>query len=214
MNEECKETLKNKKLPVRNRIMCFLGILINFSIVFWMLGLVSGLSGMEFKVLIIFGFIFGACTISAGFASFIYGYKVFMPLERQGWIKNKLLPSATLSIFLFIILTISFPISHPYTLKFRDYQVKSELHYFLVSCQTYWKEKGDDKVCDLKIASQEYGYAQSESIFISAKGNEEEFFAQGQHGDRSVRKFFAINAKGTIFEYTNTQKSWYWNISK
>jgi len=75
--------------------------------------------------------------------------------------------------------------------------VKYDLHPTFQACQTYWKEKGDDKSCNLEIVSQEkYGFVPSKYVSITGKGTAANFTASAQYQDSP--KVFSIDAQGTI----------------
>lgn len=195
---ENKEPTSPEHLSVGKKISYFLGMLIFLSIAFMM----GSLSYHEITAPIndlIGSGIYGLTSLGLGFASFLFGYKVFVPVARQGWIKNKLMNTAVISFLGAILMAINLPHQNQYRFYRYNSQAKFDLHNTFLVCQTYWQEKGNDKVCDLKVASQEeYGFVQSEYVNIDGKGTAANFTATAQHLGNHI--IFTIDAKGKITE--------------
>lgn len=79
----------------------------------------------------------------------------------------------------------------------RTSAAKSNLHNMFVACQTYWKEKGSDKNCNLNTVTQKkYEFVQSKYVSIAGKGTAANFTAIAQHEKSS--KVFTVNAQGKV----------------
>lgn len=90
-----------------------------------------------------------------------------------------------------------FTLFRPLKVRHIDSYPKSDLYGFYLVCQSFWKEKGDDKNCDLKTVSQkEYGFAQSKYVSISGGGPAKEFSATARNV--KGKKKFVIDAEGNI----------------
>jgi len=146
--------------------------------------------------------IYGLLSLGLGFTAFMLGYVVFMPVARQGWIKNKLAISAVMSFSLIIFIPYQLAGYHHHVFRSFDSDAKSNLHHMFLACQTYWEEKGSDKNCDLNTVTQkEYGFVQSEYVNIDGKGTAKNFTATARHQAR--KNVFTIDAEGKITKVKN-----------
>jgi hypothetical protein len=132
-------------------------------------------------------------------ASVFCGIKLFRPqskmvLVRQGF---KPLMIAALICLLFLIPVEIYQWNRPLKVRHMDSYSKSDLHAVYLACKSYWDDKGSDKNCDLKIASQgEYGFVQSEYVNINGKGTAKNFTATAYH--QASDDAFTIDAIGNI----------------
>ena len=187
----------HEKLSIGHRVIYFLAMLLYLSLAFLMAVLI-----LKLRILpgdIVYGIFFGVCALGLGFASFMFGYKVFMPSTRHGWIKNKLAITAVLSFLFVIFLAISAPGYLGYQTRAYDSDAKSNLHNIFMACKAYWADNGSDAVCTSTLAqSTVYGYIQSADVDISASGAETVFSATAQNINST--KTFRIDSEGTITE--------------
>jgi len=122
------------------------------------------------------------------------------------WAPHTLLNRSTMGRNLCRVLIIAsllsplgFGLFRPLKVRHIDSYPRSDLHSFYFACQSYWKKKGEDKSCDLDIASQkQYGFVKSRYVSIFGGGPAKDFTATA----RNVKseKVFAIDAKGNITE--------------
>ncbi len=187
----------SSELPsFKKKISYVLGMMIFLILAFMMGGLGYGEITEPVNNLIGFA-VYGLISLSLGFAAVLFGYRVWAPVTRQGWIKNKLKNTAVLSFLCAMLVVINLPHQNQYRSYRFNSQAKHDLHNMFVACQTYWKKKGDDKVCDQKIASQgEFGFVSSKYVSISGKGKVANFTATAQHKKSST--VFTIDAEGKI----------------
>ena len=147
----------------------------------------------------IYAGLFGVILMGCLFSSFMYGYKVFQPLSKQGWIKDKLVFTASASFIFGFLLTASYSNTIQYAKRGLNYQAKIDLHNIYLACKAYWADEGGDKNCNVDIASQtSYGYVQSKDISVSGSGTETTFTAK-DHNTKET-KTFTMNSLGAITE--------------
>lgn len=82
------------------------------------------------------------------------------------------------------------------------------LNRLFVACQSYWKENGGDKVCNIGIASQkEYGFIQSGEVIIEGQGTAKTFAATARHVNSE--QTHSVDAKGNFsyFSLLNSASS-------
>lgn len=189
--------MENTKLSTGQKFLYFVVMLLSFGFAILSSALVfKSLFSGRIDWFSLLGAIFFA--LSFGFASFLFGYKVFMPVARHGWIKGKLKGAVILSIFLLAYI-VGAPGFFQYRARAYDSDAKSNLHYMFVACQAYWLENGDDQNCDLNIVSQEeYGFVLNDKVSIDGKGMAEDFTATAHHEAGS--HIFTINNQGEVTE--------------
>jgi type IV pilus assembly protein PilA len=191
------ELTSPKHLSTGNKTLYFLGMLI-FSFFAFLMGSESyKLITMPTNHFFDYGILIGLPSLGFGFATFLFGFKVFVPITRHGWIKNKLMYTAIISILFTIMIAISLPGHRAYKIRALDSETKSNLHDMFLACQAYWKAKGSDKNCDLNtVAQEEYGFMQNVYVNIEGKGMAKNFNATARHLARD--KVFAVDTEGKI----------------
>jgi len=147
----------------------------------------------------IYAGLFGVILMGCLFSSFMYGYKVFQPLSKQGWIKDKLVFTASASFIFGFLLTASYPNAIEYAKRGLNSQAKTDLHNLYLACKGYWADSGSDKNCNVDITKlTTYGYVQSMDVSVSGSGTEPTFTAKGRHAKET--KTLTINSLGAITE--------------
>ena len=147
----------------------------------------------------IYAGLFGVILMGCLFSSFMYGYKVFQPLSKQGWIKDKLVFTESASFIFWILLTNGFINTRQYAKRGLNYQAKTDLHNIYLACKAYWADSGSDKNCNVDITKlTTYGYVQSMDVSVSGSGTEPTFTAKGRHAKET--KTLTINSLGAITE--------------
>ena len=195
-SKENKESASPELATLRKKILNFLGMLIFLGLAFLMGSLSYGEIREPFNNPIGAG-VLGLMSLGLGCATFLFGYRVWAPVARQGWIKSKLRNTAVISLACALLILINIPHHYHYRNYRFNSQAKSNLHYMFQACQAYWKQKSTDKVCDQKIASQGgFGFIPSKFVSISGKGKAANFTGTAQHEKSS--KVFTIDAEGKI----------------
>lgn len=180
----------------KKKISYVLGMMIFLILAFMMGGLGYGEITEPVNNLIGFA-VYGLISLSLGFAAVLFGYRVWAPVARQGWIKNKLKNTAVLSFLCAMLMVINLPHQNQYRMYQYNSQAKFDLHNTFLACHTYWKEKGEEKNCDLNTVTQEeYGFKQSVYVNIEGKGTAKDFTATAYH--QASDDAFTIDAIGNI----------------
>ncbi len=73
----------------------------------------------------------------------------------------------------------------------------SQLQSLYQSCKAYWAENGEDKVCNVSIASKpEYGFVKSEGVDIQGEGHRKSFI--GIAKDKNHDYIYHMDTEGNI----------------
>jgi Tfp pilus assembly protein PilE len=190
-------TMEHKKLPTLWRILNFVLMLpfLGFALLAGVLVFKSLISGARDWLSLVVSII---SAWGFGWTAYLLGYKVFEPVSRHGWIKNKIgLMVPLMFVWALLLAAVAIPPYNQYKSRAYDSAAKSNLHYMFVACQTYWKAKGSNQNCDLNITTQkEYGYVPFENVTIAGKGTAKDFTAKAQHQDSA--NVFIVDAQGKI----------------
>ena len=130
--------------------------------------------------------------------AFLLGFKLLVPrtpLNKSAMGRN----ICVIMIIASFLSPVGFTLFRPIKVMHVDSYPGTHLYSFYLACKSYWEEKGNDKNCDLNIASQkEYGFIKSREISISGKGKAANFTAAGYI--EKIGKVFTIDAEGKITE--------------
>jgi len=147
----------------------------------------------------IYAGLFGIIMMGGLFASFMFGYKVFRPLTKHGWIKKKLVFTVSLYFIIGMGVTVGFPNTLQYVQRGMNYQAKTDLSNFYQACNKYWETNGKNRTCSIEtVANQQYEFVQSDHIWIKGQGTPKNFTATAKHSHTNVK--YTIDAKGDIVE--------------
>jgi len=190
-------TPKESTRPKQKKVLYFLGMLIYILFSWAFLMIFLRIIGSSLGVDKIFSVLLGLCLAGSLFSSYLFGYRVFMPVGKQGWIKNKLSITAVTTFVLGLFLTLSIPAFNQ--ARWNILEAKSNLEKLHQKCKVYWKNNGSNQECSINIVSQpEYGYTKIDRLNIEGHGTESTFTATAR--PRFSKIVFTIDTNGTITE--------------
>ncbi|MDH5764279.1 MAG: hypothetical protein OEZ51_15020 [Nitrospinota bacterium] len=144
----------------------------------------------------IHGGIIGIIGLATLLSSFLYGYKVFQPLRKHGWIEHRLVLIAFVS-FIFVRLSLEIGFYHQATLRGFDSNAKYDLYHFYLACNNYWKVNGAKKNCTLEtVTLPPYGLSFSKNVSMEGQGTAKTFLATAEHSRTEIP--YTIDFEGSI----------------
>ena len=96
-----------------------------------------------------------------------------------------------------ILAAIAIPQFNQYKARAYDTASKADLHNIYLACKAYWSDTGSDQSCSsTSVQGQNYGFAPSTGVAVTASGTKTGWRATAKHTSSSAT--FTMDSSGNI----------------